>query len=428
MQGELNEIDIRSILQLVELGQRTGELYVESYALPRTNWRSDRPRPSASTPPSWFVFFLNGSITYAADHQAHTLQRLNDYLRGMGIRQSFPDTSTAAIANTNAPEYGHLWSLLEDHVLTPKQGRHIIQKMVEESLFDLLSLHQGSFMFEVGPSLAPQLSSFRIDPLVGKVMQQVQQWNQLNPIVQSPDQSPALLHPETLQETLPPALYQGLIQWADGQTTIRQLSRLTGQSMLSIGQGLSPQIQQGTVHLSTHHFPQEATTDAPTSTELKTLDYPPRVVCIDDGVTLRKTVETILGNQGYEVTSIASPTKALSLVFQLNPDLILCDIAMPQLDGYEVCAMLRKSTAFRQTPIVMLTGKEGFIDRVKARMVGATDYLTKPFGESELLLLIEKYVGLGTPNRENPNKLLAEAVKNELEINISGSVSSPSST
>jgi twitching motility two-component system response regulator PilG len=88
--------------------------------------------------------------------------------------------------------------------------------------------------------------------------------------------------------------------------------------------------------------------------------------------------------------------------------LILCDIAMPDLDGYEVCAMLRTSTVFRQTPIVMLTGKDGFIDRVKARMAGATDYLTKPFGEQELLMLVEKYVGLGYPERQQ-STLLADS-------------------
>ncbi|MEB3211824.1 MAG: response regulator [Leptolyngbyaceae bacterium] len=427
MQGELNEIDIRSILQLVELGQRTGELYVESYALPKGNWAGDRPRHESSTPPSWFVFFLNGSITYAADHQAHNLQRLNDHLKHLGIHHSLPDTTAPAIATTNAPEYGYLWALLENHILTPHQGRAIVHSMVRESLFDLLSLHQGAFIFEVGPSLAPQLANFRIDPLVGEVMQQVQLWKQLSPNVQSPDQYPVLLQRERLKDALPPDLYRGLVTWANGQTSIRQLSRLIGQSILSIGQALYPHIQEGTIQLTAHQPQPESPGEQSVSHPMRSHDYTPRVVCIDDGLTLRKTVETILGDQGYEVTSIASPTKALSLVFQLKPDLILCDIAMPQLDGYEVCAMLRKSTAFRQTPIVMLTGKDGFIDRVKARMVGATDYLTKPFGESELLLLIEKYVGLGTPNRENPNKLLAEAVKNELEINISGSVSSPSS-
>jgi twitching motility two-component system response regulator PilG len=68
---------------------------------------------------------------------------------------------------------------------------------------------------------------------------------------------------------------------------------------------------------------------------------------------------------------------------------------MPHLEGYELCGMLRQSTAFRQTPIIMLTGKDGFIDRVRARMVGATDYLTKPFGANELLMLLERYIGPG---------------------------------
>ncbi|WP_317134442.1 response regulator [Leptolyngbya sp. 7M] len=134
-------------------------------------------------------------------------------------------------------------------------------------------------------------------------------------------------------------------------------------------------------------------------------------------------MEQILNQHGYEAASISNPLKALSLVFQLKPDLILCDIAMPELDGYEICAMLRTSTAFRETPIIMLTGKDGFIDRVKARMVGATDYLTKPFGEGELLMLLEKYVGLGCPDRPTPDKLLAKALADELEIDSEGSTS-----
>ena len=74
------------------------------------------------------------------------------------------------------------------------------------------------------------------------------------------------------------------------------------------------------------------------------------------------------------------------------------------------------STAFRQTPIVMLTGKDGFLDRVKARMVGATDYLTKPFGSSELLALVEKYIGPGDLNRPRPDKLLDEAIEDEFDM------------
>ena len=100
---------------------------------------------------------------------------------------------------------------------------------------------------------------------------------------------------------------------------------------------------------------------------------------------------------------------------------------MPELDGYEICAMLRSSIAFRQTPIIMLTGKDGFIDRVKARIVGATDYLTKPFGESELLMLVEKYVGVGNPELPKPDVLLAEALGDEVKLNIHDQADSVSS-
>ena len=142
--------------------------------------------------------------------------------------------------------------------------------------------------------------------------------------------------------------------------------------------------------------------------ELKAAPRVPRVVCIDDDMAVGKTVEYILQTKGYEVTAIREPLQALSLVFQIKPDLILCDLAMPELDGYEICGMLRQSTAFRQTPIIMLTGKDGFIDRVRARMVGSTDYLTKPFGANELLMLLEKYIGLGTlPGYHNESSITA---------------------
>jgi len=251
-------------------------------------------------------------------------------------------------------------------------------------------------------------------------MKQVQEWKQFHPHIQSPNQCPLLAHPDQLRESLTENTFKALGRWVDGKTSIRQMARYLNRDILTVAKALYPYVQRGLVQLL--GLPSDD--PAPTKWELG-LIYPnrvPRIVCIDDGATIRKTVEYILEQHGYEATAISNPLKALSLVFQLNPDLILCDIAMPELDGYEICAMLRRSTAFRQTPIVMLTGKDGFIDRIKARMVGATDYLTKPFGESELLMLVEKYVGTGNPNRLNPGKLLAQDIKDELEeTNISQS-------
>ena len=408
MQGKLNEIDIRSILQLIELGQRTGELFVEAYPSqpstmgnPGVMYVQDVRTSKALAEQYWFVFFLNGQIVYAAD-RATSLSRLSDYLRRYRAEASLGQLVVPSIATTNAPEYGYLWALLENHTLTPAQGRSIIQSMVHETLFDLLSLHQGSFIFELGPALSPQLTTLEITPLLAKTMTQVQEWKQFHPHIQSPDQCPAIADLTTLQATLSKRTIATLDRYANGKTSIRQIARYLNRDSLTVARAIYPYVQKGMIQLVYSHV--QANTQENVGSGLKPVRSKEfgfhqeprklRVVCIDDGVSVRETVEQILQQHGYEATAIGNPLKALSLVFQLKPDLILCDIAMPELDGYEICAMLRKSTAFRQVPIVMLTGKDGFIDRVKAKMVGATDYLTKPFGESELLMLVERYIGI----------------------------------
>ena len=430
MQGNLSEIDIRSILQLIELGQRTGELLVEAYGSSWTGPSGDglsggsavwNRVTKAAAEKSWFVFFLNGQIIYAGDAKGN-LQRLRDHLRRYKLEKALGSVSeSAAIATTNAPEYGHLWALLENRTLTPAQGRSIIQSMVHETLFDLLSLHHGSFIFEVSSALSPQLTTLEIGPLVMKIMKQVQQWKRFHPQIQSPDQCPAIANPEQLRATLKANTFQTLTTWMDSKTSIRQIARYLNRDILTVARVVYPYVQQGLVQLL------NPSPDLAPSLGLARHNRVPRVVCIDDGVAIRQTVEDILQQHGYEVSAIGNPLKALSLVFQLKPDLILCDISMPELDGYEISAMLRKSTVFRQTPIVMLTGREGFIDRVRARMVGATDYLTKPFGEYELLTLVEKYVGPGDPAHPGFEKLLAADLESELELDITDS-SSPIST
>jgi twitching motility two-component system response regulator PilG len=398
MQGTLNEIDIRSILQLIELGQRTGYLEVEAFGL----YRDSRSRLQERF---WFVFFLNGQIAYAADSNS-SLSRLRDYVRRYRVDVTLNSKSVPAIASTNAPEYGYLWALLENHVLTPAQGRSILQSMVHETLFDLLNLHNGSFIFEIGPALAPQLMTLEIGPLATKIMKQVQEWKQFHPHIQSPEQCPIIADAVKLRQALPDNTFKILEHWADGKTSIRRMARFLNREILPVARAIYPYVKQGWVQLlsATPNIPQREPTLFP-ETGSKS------IVFIDDGIATCKAVEYTLKQHSYAVAAISNPLKALSLVFQLKPDMILCDIAMPELDGYEICAMLRRSTAFRQTPIVMLTSKEGFIDRVKARMVGATDYLTKPFGDSELLMLVEKYVG----KSEGTTALTAQLSPNTIE-------------
>lgn len=402
MQGTLNEIDIRSILQLIELGQRTGELFVEAY-LSQPRFRGDDlsqlPQSSGETvdgsAPAWFVFFVNGRIAYATDRHNSSLSRLQDYLYRHQGEKLKTELQNSHLEGTAAPEYAAIWLLLEKHILTPEQGRNIIESMIQETLFDLLSLRQGSFIFEMGSGLTPQLITLEIAPLVTKIMKQVQQWKQFHPHIQSPFQCFMITDRPQLSKALSANVYKNLDRWADGQTSLRQMSRYLHRDLLTLAKAIYPYIQQGWVQMLN---PQSETRLATSQNRATQGDH---ILCIDDDLTIAKSVEQMLQYQGYQATIISDPLTALSHIFQLQPDLILCDIAMPKLDGYELCAMLRHSSAFRQTPIIMLTGKEGFIDRVRARMVGATDYLTKPFGSNELVMLLEKYLGAKTHSKSN---------------------------
>ncbi|HEY9863958.1 MAG TPA: response regulator [Candidatus Obscuribacterales bacterium] len=401
MQGSLNEIDIRSLLQLIELGQRTGELMVEAYSSSCGTTEMER-HPSYLTGQCWLVFSWNGRIIYAGQSEG-SLQRLRDYLRRYQAETVLSELEIPSLTSVNAPEYGYLWVLLENQVITPHIARNIVRCMVQETLFDLLSLHQGAFIFEMGSGLAPQLVTLEISPLLADIFKQVQEWKKFHPHITSPNQCPLITDRSKLQKTVRPKVFESLNQWADGQTSIRQISRYLHRDIVTVAKAIYPFVQQGLVQLLALHPENIFNLPEPLNDRTRT----PRIVCIDDDLVIRETVEIILRGQGYEATAIGNPLKALSLVFQLKPDLILCDIAMPELNGYEICAMLRNSTAFRQTPIVMLTGIDGFIDRLKARMVRATNYLTKPFGDAELLTLVETYIG--------PGKTIDPAINIDLE-------------
>lgn len=112
------------------------------------------------------------------------------------------------------------------------------------------------------------------------------------------------------------------------------------------------------------------------------------VACIDDSPTVLNAIQDFLHDKSLKVVPINDPVKALMQVMRCRPDLILLDVTMPNLDGYELCSLLRRHPSFKNTPIVMVTGNTGLIDRAKAKLVRASGYLTKPFSQSELLKMV----------------------------------------
>ncbi|HYB49715.1 MAG TPA: response regulator [Burkholderiaceae bacterium] len=116
-----------------------------------------------------------------------------------------------------------------------------------------------------------------------------------------------------------------------------------------------------------------------------------KVMVIDDSNTIRRSAEIFLTQAGCQVILAQNGFEALSKVNDHQPNIIFCDILMPRLDGYQTCALIKRSPRFHDTPIVMLSSKDGLFDRARGRMVGSVEYLTKPFTKDSLLTVVRQH-------------------------------------
>ena len=116
-----------------------------------------------------------------------------------------------------------------------------------------------------------------------------------------------------------------------------------------------------------------------------------KVLVIDDSNTIRRSAEIFLKQGGHEVLLAEDGFDALAKVNDFLPDIVFCDILMPRLDGYQTCAIVKRNTKFADIPIVMLSSKDGVFDKARGRMVGAQDYLTKPFTKDQLLQAVQQF-------------------------------------
>jgi len=123
-----------------------------------------------------------------------------------------------------------------------------------------------------------------------------------------------------------------------------------------------------------------------------------KIMVIDDSSTIRRTAELFLRPAGYEVILAENGFDALAKINDHNPSLIFCDILMPRLDGYQTCALIKKSARFHATPVIMLSSKDGLFDRARGAMVGSAQYLTKPFTKDELLKAVADHISPITMN------------------------------
>ncbi|MFN6484441.1 MULTISPECIES: response regulator [unclassified Nostoc] len=154
------------------------------------------------------------------------------------------------------------------------------------------------------------------------------------------------------------------------------------QQLPQISSPLEENIQEPTISNNINSASQRVTAATVTAQKVH------KIVSVDDSPTILKEISYFLENENFSVVTINDPLKAVLSIIRHKPDLILLDLNMLGIDGYELCRIIRNNSIFKKTPIIFVTGSKGIVDKVKAKLVGASGYLTKPFTRAELLKIV----------------------------------------
>jgi two-component system, chemotaxis family, response regulator PixG len=351
----------------------------------------------------WCLYVYLGRILYATGGR-HPIRR---WVRNTTTARV--DSSTAkdlqariaALTDISALNPVELQSCWEYYLLVnwAHQGRigrdeliKLIQTTIVEVLFDIVQAEKVSCERIEQKQLNPQLTLIDIDRAFGIAVQQQQQWQQAGLKDISPEQAIEIVAIAEFQQMVSAAAYESLKLVLTGHQSIREIAAKARKSPLAIGQSFLAHIQRGTLKLV--DLP-----DFPSPIDLKQFgQVKPVVLCIDDSPFVCDRLEQIFHQAGFQCISVMDSLKAIPIAIAKKPQLIFLDLVMPNANGYEICSRLRKIGTFKQTPIVILTGNDGTIDRVRAKVVGATDFVTKPVQAEFVLEIAQKYLNLAVLN------------------------------
>lgn len=289
--------------------------------------------------------------------------------------------------NLNCWEYKLLSFWYNQQKISRQQISQIVENIFIEVFFDINQAREVIYQIQTDNQLSNQLLLINADAIIYKAGTLWKSWLEAKLGDRSPDLAPIIRHPLELKQQIPESLYRNLTMMLTGQQTLRDLSIKINRDIVSLAASLLPYIQQGAVELI-----EIDDLELPILSS-KSVEKPPKgplIVCIDDSPAICRTLEKVLETADYQTSCIQDPLRAVAVLLSRKPSLIFLDLVMPGTNGYELCSQLRKISCFKETPIVILTGNDGVIDRVRARMVGASAFLSKPINPHQVLSVVER--------------------------------------
>ena len=358
----------------------------------------------------WSLYFYLGRLVWAGGG-AEPLERwqrlLNYYCPGITqLEEINPETAEFS-------GYMLLSQILKQDRSKRSEIIALVQNILVEVLFDILQYEQQlkygqqsdrlSFVYDNQNYPKTALTLVRIDQSLTEAIQKLQLWQKMKLLSYSPNLIPFIQQPEKLRQNLENSIdeYRILTQFVDGKRTLRSLSLELKQPLPDLTSFFVQYVNSGMMgFLETQKrekelLEQNRQTKKFFTSNILAYHSPgetlPLVMCIDDSPTVCTQMRQIIIGEGCRFFDIQDPISAIPNLLKIQPDLIFLDLVMPVVNGYELCAQIRRISRAKDTPIVILTGKDGLIDRVRTKLVGATDFISKPVNPERVISILRKY-------------------------------------
>ena len=366
----------------------------------------------------WSLYFYLGRLVWAGGgvYPLERWQRLLHHYCPEITQEEETDLETSQFNG-----YIILSNILKQDRRKRSQVTALVKDTLVEVLFDILQYEhqledkqqnrQLSFTYDDRDYPLTAFTLARIDQTLAETTQKWQLWRKMKLTPYSPNLIPIIQQPERLQQNLENSIeeYSILTKFVDGKRTLRSLALELKQPLPSLtlffvqyvnaGMMSFIEIQQArennSLEKTEDKLEQSRKIELLFSGNLSAYQSPeeslPLVVCIDDSPTVCDLMKQIILGEGCRFFDIQDPVIAIPNLLKIKPDLIFLDLVMPVVNGYELCAQIRRISKAKDIPIVILTGKDGLIDRVRAKIVGANDFISKPVDRERVISVLRKY-------------------------------------
>ena len=393
-------------------------------SIQRTKY-TGRIRVQSKTGIDWRIYSCLGRLVWidGGSHPHRSWQRhMVQYLPHAKLRKA----DFVEAAKLECWNYHLLPLLLKRDTIKRDQVIALIHSKIAEVLFDIWQ-HEvnGSLKYQAQSLSADLLLEYGLKTSLALVVVEKAfihtkrnwlQWSSKGLGRLSPNLAPSLKQQDKLQQEVPAQVYQNFVRLIDGKHTLRDLAVQMNRHVFQLTSSLIPYLRKGFVELKPIDdlslneifgvFP-----DILPQSQISSQGNEPLIACIDDSIQICRIMQQILNRAGYRFICIQDSLKAIPTLISHQPDLIFLDIGMPVMNGYEICTQIKRVAQLKHIPVVFLTGNDGIVDRMRAKVTGASGFLSKPIEIDKIISTVQKLSAT-----DDEEKLVEERESTEFQV------------